>query len=390
MGTTKRLHPAAFIFAAAFIFLATAAVILGKGVDDDWEILLGITLIAILGDYLVAKRPEYRLGWVLAWTSIVAGLTAIPNNLLPEPQPALTLAEGFVAVVMGNVSWGFMFWMGIGLFLLLFPTGRAPSPRWRWVAWLGFGSAALAIPLELLNSQWCYSWGEEPNALQACVENPMGVAGLPGSELALAGIVAAIVASAVAAVVRFARSEGLERRQMKVFVFGVVLLVAVIGLTWVLDLMFDVVPAVAELLWTLLMWVTLPTVTAVAILRHGLYEIDRVISRSVSYLLILLLLGSLFAVVVVAIPETLGLDSNLAVAAGTLAAFFTFRPLLRRVQRQVDKVFNRQRYDAERVLDAFAVTIRDEVDSTRIAEAWTEIIGDTFQPTSVSVWLRKA
>ncbi len=135
-------------------------------------------------------------------------------------------------------------------------------------------------------------------------------------------------------------------------------------------------------------WMMIPIATAIAILRHGLYEIDRVISRTVSYLLIVIVVGALFATIVVGLPNIAGLDSNLAVASATLVAFFVFSPLLKLIQRRVDQVFNRQPYNADQVLEDFGSQVRDEVDPERLAEAWISAVSETLEPSSIGVWIK--
>jgi hypothetical protein len=247
----------------------------------------------------------------------------------------------------------------------------------------------LSLPLELLNEDWCLSWGEGADEITACVTNPLGVSWAPGSDIVLVGVLIAVLAAAVSSVVRFRRSRGLERRQMKVFAFGVALIfVSLIGPELTSIITESPQPAL-EHLWNLILWSALPVCTAVAILRHGLYEIDRIISRSVAYVLVVILLGAAFAGIVVGLSTVLSFDSNVAIAGATLVVFFAFRPLATRLQRQVDRIFNRQPYDAESLLDDFHEKIRDEVDSERLAFLWADAVGATLEPSAAGVWLRE-
>lgn len=387
-----RIHPAGIWFALAFtlIIAATEAIRISRGVpEDDTAIVIGVVLTAALGSYLVAKRPSNRLSWILAWTGILAAATALVDGLIPGAPTTLSVAEG-AFVAMGNILFLLFVWMVLGMFLLLFPTGKPPSPRWNWLPRAAFGLVLLALPLEALAAEWCQSWGEGPDEVESCVVNPIGVEGIGGSEPLLFALLGLVVVAMIGVVVRYRRSAELERRQLKVFVFAVVLILLTVVLAEsVVAVTGEPVPSAVQFVLDLILWTSLPIATGVAILRHGLYEIDRVISRSVSYLLIVLLMGGLFAAIVIGLPDLIGLDSSLAVAGGTLLAFYVFRPLLRVVQRRVDRVFNRQKYNADQILEAFAVSIRDEVDPDRLSEAWTRTVGETLEPSSLGVWLRR-
>lgn len=145
---------------------------------------------------------------------------------------------------------------------------------------------------------------------------------------------------------------------------------------------------------TINVWVTVGSVgflsgVGIAVFKYRLYEIDRILSRTVTYALVIGLLGSVFSVVVVWVPSLLDLgDSPLLVAAATLGVAALFNPLRRRVQGLVDRRFNRSRYDTERVMHEFAGTLRDRVDPQVVVDGWVGVVSETMQPDSVGVWLR--
>lgn len=293
-----------------------------------------------------------------------------------------------------------MFWLFLGVYPLLFPTGSTLTPRWRIVGWVGSLSWLFFAVGGLLQAEICLQFGLEgtpdDGTCLTTTANPIGIEGVEMAEFSSWGsvllvlLLLSIAAAFVSMVVRYRRSGGLERRQMKLlllaFGFGLasllikdVLLDQILGIT---------TPQPVSFALNLVGWMMIPIATAIAILRHGLYEIDRVISRTVSYLLIVILVGALFTTIVVGLPNVAGLDSNLAVAGATLVAFFVFSPLLKLIQRRVDQVFNRQPYNADQVLEDFGSQVRDEVDPERLAEAWISTVSETLEPSSIGVWIK--
>jgi hypothetical protein len=237
------------------------------------------------------------------------------------------------------------------------------------------------------------------------VDNPFGAAGFTGSEafwtigivLIFASLPAALLLAVAAVIVRLRRSEGIERAQLKWFVAAIFAVGSFVTLAFVdggLDIglaagtnptFFDVL-AVASL--------SLPPIAVgVAILRYHLFEIDRIISRTLSWALVTGLLGAVFVGIVVglqALSTKVTGTNTLAVAASTLVVAAAFQPLRRRVQVGVDRRFNRARYDAERTTDAFAAQLRDEVDLARLSAALVETVNEAVRPASATVWLRSA
>jgi hypothetical protein len=141
--------------------------------------------------------------------------------------------------------------------------------------------------------------------------------------------------------------------------------------------------------WIDVSMLAIPIAATLAILRYRLFEIDRIISRTVSYAIVIVLLAMVYAVGLTALTSLLDTNSPLAVAGSTLAAAALFNPLRRRVQRGVDHRFNRTRYDAERVMDGFTGTLRDEVDPDWVVTGWVSVVNDTMHPASAGVWVRQ-
>jgi hypothetical protein len=204
--------------------------------------------------------------------------------------------------------------------------------------------------------------------------------------LGMALVLAAVGGAMTAAVLRFRRSKALERQQMRVFAASLVFAVSGIAVNLVL-FAIGLVAAANVILSTMVL--VLVSSIAVAVLRYRLYDLDRVISRTVSYALLVIILGSVYVIGAVWLPTRLaGGRSPLFVAGSTLAVAALFTPLRRRVMTWVDRRFNRSSYDAEQVNHAFAAHLRDQVDADRLAADWAHVVTGTLQPSLVGVWVR--
>ena len=213
---------------------------------------------------------------------------------------------------------------------------------------------------------------------------PAGIA-IPASALIL---VLGLLTGTGSLVGRFRRARGVERQQLRWLAFGaalaaVALLVALVALpTPTGDDVFQLALGVCFAL--------LPLATGAAILRYRLYDIDRIISRTVAYGLLTLVLGGGYAAVALVLGQLVGRDSSLAVAGATLAVAALFQPARRRVQQAVDRRFNRRRHDAARIIEGFGARLRDEIDLDTLTAEVLAVADQTMQPTRSSLWLRPA
>jgi hypothetical protein len=263
--------------------------------------------------------------------------------------------------------------------LLLFPDGRLPGRRWRPVAWTG---AALLAAIVVASA--VLAWPVRGTALyRGMVASATGTApvhALLTAALFLVGV-ALLVVGAVALLVRLRRLRGAARQQTKWFAFGAIPWVAA-------DLISGFLPPFAGGLGSLVALSGLLGAIAVAVFRYQLYDIDRLLNRTLVYALLTAILGSGYAALVLVFGQLLGRDrSSLGVAGATLAAAALFQPLRRRIQAAVDRRFDRRRYDAARTIQRFSARLRQEVDLDALSTELLAVVDQTMQPTAVSLWL---
>jgi hypothetical protein len=268
---------------------------------------------------------------------------------------------------------------------LLFPTGRLSSARWRPIAVV---AAVAALMLELLAA---FQPTIKLQDQDYWVDNPIGVAGTPDPEAsAVAGVLlglltGCIMAAVISLVLRFRRSRGVERQQLKWIVYAGMLLLLTVPVGMYL-------PApIGDALWGLII-AFVPVAAGIAILRYRLYDIDRLINRTLVYGLLTAGLGLGYAAAVLVLGQVFGgvggEPPSWAVAGATLAVAALFQPARRRIQAVVDRRFNRRKYDAARTVEAFSARLRDEVDLDALSAELLAVVDQTIQPTRASLWLR--
>jgi hypothetical protein len=342
-------------------------------------------LFATIGLVLTLRRPENPIGWLyaaggLVW-SVYVPFDPWVDALQADDRP-LPLAARLAALV-GDSFWAIGIALAITLPLLLLPDGRLRSRCWRVVV------VACVVGTAMNVVGWWFSPGPMTQTLEP-VAKPFSLAGWAGSA---AGAVhwtgfaltfATIPAAAVSVVLRFRASRGVERQQLRWVAAGAA--VAVVGPALLVPLdSLGLAPA-DSFSWPLLL--SVPLAIAVAVLRYRLWDLDRLVSRTVTYVLVTALLLVPYLVVVPAAGGLFQGSGSLAVAAATLAVAALFSPLRRRVQRAVDRRFNRRRYDAAGTVEAFAARLRDQVDLDALHGELLAVVAQTMQPTTTSLWLR--
>jgi hypothetical protein len=268
-----------------------------------------------------------------------------------------------------------------GFVLLLTPTGSLPSPGWRWWARV----AAAAPVLVVLG----FAVQPDPMAPEY-LGNPLAVPALaPGLLVAaLAGIVvivAGLVVGAGSLVLRFRRAQGTDRLQLRWLALAAACAPALLLAALVAGVLGRDPVVLASLSLCVAL---LPLATGAAILRYRLYDLDRIISRTLAYGLLTVLLGLGYAAVVLGLGRLLPEGSSLVVVAATLAVAALFQPLRRRLQAAVDRRFNRRRHDAARILQGFSVRLRDQVDLDTLTAEVLAVVDQTMQPTQAWLWQR--
>jgi hypothetical protein len=266
-------------------------------------------------------------------------------------------------------------------FILLTPGGSLPSPRWRRWAFL-----AAALPVVSVVA-WALLPFQEP---YRSVANPLAVTAIadPLEVVAVVTAIASLLVLPVGAwslVVRFRRARGTERQQLRWVVLAAALAsVAVAAL--LVGLAVEAQPLAA---WAVAAFVTLPPLAiGAAVLRYRLYDLDRIISRTLAYGLLALILALGYSLVVLGLGQLLGQGSSLVVAAATLTVAAAFQPLRRRLRRALDRRFDRRRYHAAQTIQAFSARLRQQVDLDTLTAELLTVVDQTMQPTMVSLWLR--
>jgi hypothetical protein len=334
---------------------------------------------ATVGLVLSVRRPTNPIGWLyaasgLAWSSIIP-LAPWVDLLFREHRP-LPLAAQLHAMA-GELVWAPAIALGITLPALLLPAGRLRSHRWRVVVIAAVAGIIMFMGAGLLVG----TTTETP----VPVGNPLGLTGVPlriATAIAYTGLAlhfASLPTALVCLLLRFRSSRGVERQQLRWVVAGaaaaVVMLLLPLG-----ELVGPWKDGIAVL--------CVPVSVAVAVLRYRLWDLDRLISRTVTYALVTGLLVAPYLLILPAVTSLAGDAGGLAVAALTLATVAAFAPLRRQVQDLVDRRFNRRRYDAARTVDAFAARLREQVDLDALAAELLAVVDQTVQPTRASLWLR--
>jgi hypothetical protein len=348
--------------------------------------VLAAMFAATVGAVVAGRRPRHPVGWLLlglglsvtasgvvdgyARYGLVARPGAVPGARLAATYSPATLYLGFVCVVY---------------VLLLTPSGSLPSPRWRW--WARLVAAGPVLFLLALT------------AGPGLVIAPYGPFLDPVTAPALAGVVGAAIAVSIALAVggfaagvvslvaRLRRAGGVERQQLRWVAFAAAVTAPAAAVV-VAGVVLDATGSPLVVAATGACMALLPLAVGAAILRYRLYDLDRIISRTLAYGLLTLLLGGGYALVVLGIGQRLGRDSSLVVAAATLAVAAVFQPARRRVQRVVDRRFNRRRYDAARTIAAFSAQLRQQVDLDTLSAELLAVVEQSMQPTTTSLWLR--
>jgi hypothetical protein len=351
--------------------------------------VLSVVIIAFstVGALVASRRPENPIGWLFCGGALVWSLGELA---LEYGVYSLVTAPGSLPAGVW-VAWFGAWARGIGGFfmvlflLLLFPTGRLPSRRWRVVAWAAMGYVALFTLVSWLSPV-------SQDFRLSSVRNPLGF------DLQVMNLIAGVVyvslpllllASGAAVIVRFRRSRGDERQQIKWFAYAVAVMVFLFTLGFSLGL--TQVVLVAPLVFAVPL-TGLPVAAGIAILKFRLYDIDIIINRTIVYGSLTVMLVTLYFGTIVVLQRLFvaltGEKSTLAVVASTLIIAALFNTLRRRIQSFIDRRFYRSKYDARKTLEAFSSRLRDETNLEALKGDLVGVVNETMQPAHVSLWLR--
>jgi hypothetical protein len=389
------------VLAAALVFTALNTGRFGPARVGLSAILSAAVLMyAASGRLIASRRPDNAIGWLLGSIGLSVAISMFAEQYAlygvataPGAVPAAK-AVGCLASVGAFATVLQMF-----LIVLLFPDGHLPSPRWRPVLWAtavvfaGWGTQQFQAGTTVT--------GGLTNALQAghaTYPNPVGFLPRHGwySHLLTAIVVLAVltVIGVVASVFARRRGASPERRQQLAWLGYVgaltVAWILLMGLsTWLVPAAFDN-GWLGGLLWGLLVLtpvVGIPLACVVAVLKYRLYDLGRIVSRTVTYAIVTGLLVGVYAGLVLLATEVIGLTSPVAVAGATLTAAALFGPLRSRVQQKVDRRFNRARYSAERLLAAFAARLTEELGAGAVHDDLASTVHAALEPAHLSIWL---
>jgi hypothetical protein len=359
---------------------------------EDVVIRVGFGAFAVVGAVLVAKRPTNIIGWIMATVALMmaifhAGLIYAVYVMATRGQPD---ALAVVGAWIGNWYWYLLLALTLIYVPLFFPDGRLPSHRWVPVAVLpGIGTLGTVVLGALTETLVLDPVVKD---VHYRIENPIGIEGLGRVEdLPIFGLLTGLLfvgllGAVASVVVRFRRSRGVERQQMKWFLYAVALMLAS-----PLEVVGYLPEIVSNVLFGVVL-IALPTAIGIAVLRYRLYDIDLVINRTLVYgpltaMLALFYLGGVVSMQY-AFRTLTGQESQVAIVASTLAIAALFNPLRRRVQAFVDRRFYRRKYDARKTLEALSAKLRDETDLNALSDDLVGVVRETMQPAHVSVWLR--
>ncbi|MDX1511427.1 MAG: hypothetical protein R3249_08775 [Nitriliruptorales bacterium] len=357
------------------------ALIVGFEANDLWALPTPVFVVA--GAMVTLGRPRHPIGWLL----LLGGFGMSTGLFLIQAGPDLGDGVGPWAEAVGAaLNSGSV--LVIPAVLLLFPDGRLPSKRWRPVMGLVGAAATIGTAAALMTGGWGGDVEDVENAVSPLYESlgPVGEA-LSGVFLMMMSLV--MVAAGIELMLRFRRSSGVERQQMKFLALAATLLVATLGLQFAIGSGATAATDVPETLVIAGAFAAVPLAVAAAVLRYRLWDIDLIINRAMVYSVMLVALGALYALVVVLVSLLLPRGGDLPVAASTLAVAGAFAPVRRRAQDWVDRMFHRSRYDVSRLVEEFSERLRDGMEPEAVERELHAVVDHAVKPATISTWTRR-
>ena len=354
------------------------------GSQNDLELVPMSLAFATVGALVAARHPGNPIGWLCGAFGLVVAVT----------PAGIQYAIYALVTAPGSLPGGdWAAWLAVwpinltallpALVFLLFPYGHLPSPRWRPLVWLAVGTStlmAVASALSTVNFPNNVPFARHPMALVDAGSVRLTYGAVQMVQLGV------LLLAGVSLVVRLRRARGQERQQLKWFTYvSAVGALAITGAVFVTD-----EPVIVAVFW----FPAVAVAIGVAIFKYRLYDIDRIINRTLVYGLLTALLGATYTGLVLVGGQlsggATGNPPSWAVAGATLAVAAVFRPARRRIQAGVDRRFNRRRHDAAKTIEAFSTRLRDQIDLDTLSTELLAVVDQTMEPTQVSLWLRPA
>lgn len=344
---------------------------------------------AFSGALIVSRQPRNVIGWLLlAPAAVMVLVSPMELHLTSLETPTLSLGL-YLEVLIVSLSWVFLIFPLLHL-LQVFPTGRVLSPKWRWLTWLEIGMLAVLLVVGV--------FAEQVGAMEGAwtLENPVGFVSqqfIDGFFMAFwtSGLIVLALGGLASSIVRFRRGGPIERRQLGLVLYAIVVFAVVYSVLALLPTGdYESLPLLLDLAF-LASIVAIPVVIAYAVVRRGLFDIEVIVRRTLVYGVLTGLLAAVYFGSVMVLRELVGgaagADSSWGVAASTLLAAALFSPARRRVQRLIERRLFRSRYDSQQVVENFAGSLRDVADLGTITRGVYEVIEQTVQPRAVGLWI---
>jgi hypothetical protein len=378
----------ASVASLVLVYFSRAALVGGVIGFRGFDAVLAIAF-ATVGGIVAARRSSNAVGWLLVAFGVLNG----PVSLLQQYAYFALLGRadplpGAVVAAWSQEVLGVMLGAIFVLLLLLFPSGRMLSGRWHIVG----GLAVAGSVLEALGAAFLPG----PIASIRFLENPFGLTGIPGAVAAFLDslgnllFVGTVLAAVGSVVLRFRKAERVERQQLKwIAVASALVGAGIVGFAVTGQEGGASAFARPAQVFLILAIAGVPVAAGIAILRHHLYDIDRIVSRTLSYAIVTAILSGLFVLVALVPTAILGSEDapDWQIAVATLLAAAAFRPVKRHVQGIIDRRFNRARYDAARTIEGFSARLREEIDLDTLRSELHGVVGRTMHPSHVFLWL---
>jgi hypothetical protein len=348
-----------------------------------------------IGALLVIRRPRTSIGWILLGVGACYALLSVPVSARAEQFADGTVGLPLALFATIHSGLGTTAFFLYAVLAMVFPSGRLPAGRWgrlgrvSLVAGLVLTAAAYVLPVIYVGYP-----ASEPVRNPAALFPELAIWRVINEATVILPIMVLVIAGLVSLGVRVRRARGTERQQLRWFTASIAVLMSAIVSGLVISYL---VPGSGEsgLAWipAMVAFPSVPVAIGIAVLRYRLYEIDRIISRTISYGVVSATLVAVYAALIVILQGPLGAITDgdtVAVAASTLVAAALFQPVRRRTQAAVDHRFNRARYDAERTVAGFSARLREEVDIATVTTDLHRTVQRSVNPSSLSLWIREA